>query len=68
VPSFLSGICAGASNLQAEIKVQGMKIAAKGEEEEAQKVSLKNGAKKKIEPGRSAEGPRDPGLSCPPPQ
>ena len=23
---------------------------------------------KKIEPGHSAEGPRDPGLSCPPPQ
>lgn len=23
---------------------------------------------RKIEPGHSAEGPRDPGLSCPPPQ
>ncbi len=23
---------------------------------------------KKKQPGRSAEGPRDPGLSCPPPQ
>jgi hypothetical protein len=26
------------------------------------------GRLKKIEPGHSAEGPRDPGLSCPPPQ
>jgi hypothetical protein len=33
-----------------------------------QKNEYENGAEKKIEPGHSAEGPRDPGLSCPPPQ
>jgi hypothetical protein len=42
----------------AERKVQGVKIEEKREKDE----------EKKIEPGHSAEGPRDPGLSCPPPQ
>ncbi len=28
----------------------------------------KNAAEEKKQPGLSAEGPRDPGLSCPPPQ
>jgi hypothetical protein len=35
--------------------------------EKKQKKKVKNRRRKK-EPGYSAEGPRNPGLSCPPPQ
>jgi hypothetical protein len=39
-------------------KIEGRKLKKKQKEEN----------RKKVEPGYSAEGPRDPGLSCPPPQ
>jgi hypothetical protein len=35
---------------------------------QAVKNECEKWGQKKKQPGRSAEGPRDPGLSCPPPQ
>jgi hypothetical protein len=50
-----------------EEKKSKQKIDSRKMNKTRQKPRTKEGGKK-LEPGYSAEGPRNPGLSCPPPQ